>query len=961
MNKQIKSNSFIEMKDLGRVLNKYNWPYFSISLLDESIKPINRLILFASVVVFLLADSIIAFIGFVVMSVIIISTISNFGKNADARRKGFLKTKSDKNREAVDQEREKIVGLVKWRKLQLERLERIVEENRNTDEELSREIEQAYSDGYEFSLVSSFTVLDGIKMSELAFKICSPPNLDKNTKIMIKLVQLQSRYAEKKEQVQILTGIISILLHNGGTVELTSDADCFEKTMHLFGCSSTIYTPLEAFSYFGNVYPIDFSMSLVAHKILEVNTASSYRFQRAIARWLKAEKNTEHYEYFFNFEEKKEISSPLMLIDEENNNRLHRAHAIALTKLNPKDPAFLDLYAAGIDFVDEELKSGINNKFLLSIKEQLSEIEKLYSNPTTVLKVQHSFNPTRLTMIRPAYFEFSRSMSEFSEIEKNILSIYITYTWIISKVHDKDFESLVSGNLKGVIINNGLGSMKQLSDFQPAHKIENGGDLRWFQQDRAEFEAQIQEHLKRAPTSKSEIQEIFQTLENMKSASSGSVAEQYVKNKMDGSDRWGNDAYDENSIFTKKTEASLSIGKMENGDDLQYSGDGSLITIASPGAGKTQCHVLPNLKSYKGPMIVLDIKGECWENTSDWRKENIGPVHRFSPFDGMGSAKFNPLTFIRKDEEHLWEDSKFLADLLVVPGSNTDSSWEKRGKDLLSCAIAVTVMFADDSDRNMSSVLDLMSPSDEMWEDFIATLKGNDEYPTPSPMRRAGSVFGSMPDGQLAGIRDGALQHLSMWEGSRVEKSTLSTDWSPRELREQLGTLYICVPPGKTKEYASLLRVILAMHLRIFMEVLPKDDCLPVQFILDEMPQLGRMPPIEEALEVGRQYGIRLWMFAQNLGQLREAYPNADGLLNNCAVQIFMNPKDDTAELISKRLGTKKGIFETAERPVATVSELIGPEYKNFQIIFGVSEKPIKAQKVFDWETNTPTAINTEV
>jgi len=30
------------------------------------------------------------------------------------------------------------------------------------------------------------------------------------------------------------------------------------------------------------------------------------------------------------------------------------------------------------------------------------------------------------------------------------------------------------------------------------------------------------------------------------------------------------------------------------------------------------------------------------------------------------------------------------------------------------------------------------------------------------------------------------------------------------------------------------------------------------------------MPPVEEALEIGRQYGIRLWMFAQSLGQLKE-------------------------------------------------------------------------------------------
>src|ERR1035441_9924097 len=94
---------------------------------------------------------------------------------------------------------------------------------------------------------------------------------------------------------------------------------------------------------------------------------------------------------------------------------------------------------------------------------------------------------------------------------------------------------------------------------------------------------------------------------------------------------------------------------------LSYSGDGSMITIAPPGSGKTQCNVFPNLLQWPGPAVVLDVKGEIYDKTSRWRSENIGPVIKFSPLDPAHSACYNPLTQIRRESLFLWEDARFLA------------------------------------------------------------------------------------------------------------------------------------------------------------------------------------------------------------------------------------------------------------------------------------------------------------
>jgi type IV secretion system protein VirD4 len=52
---------------------------------------------------------------------------------------------------------------------------------------------------------------------------------------------------------------------------------------------------------------------------------------------------------------------------------------------------------------------------------------------------------------------------------------------------------------------------------------------------------------------------------------------------------------------------------------LSYSGEGSMVTIAPPGSGKTQCNAFPNLLTWTGAAIVLDISGDIYEHTAAWR------------------------------------------------------------------------------------------------------------------------------------------------------------------------------------------------------------------------------------------------------------------------------------------------------------------------------------------------------
>ena len=68
-------------------------------------------------------------------------------------------------------------------------------------------------------------------------------------------------------------------------------------------------------------------------------------------------------------------------------------------------------------------------------------------------------------------------------------------------------------------------------------------------------------------------------------------------------------------------------------EPLVYQGDGSLLTIARPGSGKSRSVILPNLIHLEGSAIIFDPKGELCRATALWRQQMLGQtVIVFDPF-----------------------------------------------------------------------------------------------------------------------------------------------------------------------------------------------------------------------------------------------------------------------------------------------------------------------------------------
>lgn len=405
------------------------------------------------------------------------------------------------------------------------------------------------------------------------------------------------------------------------------------------------------------------------------------------------------------------------------------------------------------------------------------------------------------------------------------------------------------------------------------------------------------------------------------------------------------------SPYATRSTYPLHIGSFPDGTPLTYSGDGSIVTVAPPGSGKTQCNVFPNLLTWQGPAVVLDISGDIFEHTAGWRAANVGPVYKFSPLEPENSHHYNPLTFVRADPDFIWEDARLLAEMMIVPAQSNDPFWENEARTVLTAAISHVCYSKPPDQRPMHTVLDVLFGG-QAWSDMILGLSLAVDVRV---MTQHGTSLSSMNEKTLSSVLQTARSSLGAWTGERIGRATAKSDWSPADLRDGTNpTIYIYIRPNEVEAYLSLLRVFIGQHIRMLTGgPVPAQGSPPILFMLDELPRLRNMPPVDEALNIGRKYGLRLWMFAQSVGQLQNAYDNADGMLGSCAVRIFMNPSgaDGLAEKVSEELGYVESLNDNTRRRLVEATELAGPGYRDRQIIIASGARPVVVSKDFAYQS----------
>ncbi len=113
----------------------------------------------------------------------------------------------------------------------------------------------------------------------------------------------------------------------------------------------------------------------------------------------------------------------------------------------------------------------------------------------------------------------------------------------------------------------------------------------------------------------------------------------------------------------------------------------STLIIAPPGSGKTAAVAVPNLLNVPSSCVVLDIKGELFDLTADYRQQVLkNKIFVFDPLGNDNTLKFNP--FDKRITEKLdFNRKRRLVDevgntIFAEDGANKDPHWTQQAKNL---------------------------------------------------------------------------------------------------------------------------------------------------------------------------------------------------------------------------------------------------------------------------------------
>ena len=359
---------------------------------------------------------------------------------------------------------------------------------------------------------------------------------------------------------------------------------------------------------------------------------------------------------------------------------------------------------------------------------------------------------------------------------------------------------------------------------------------------------------------------------------------------------------------------------------LRYDGPGHVLTVAPTRSGKGVGAVVPNLLGHPGALVVTDPKGENYAVTARHRRQAGHDVQALDPFDVVGgAAAYNPLDALDPAGLDAADDAAMIADMLVVPreGVSGDSAfWDTEAKALLSGLVLHVAAEERGPKRSLPHVRELLTLPPEAFTEFLKTMERSKK--AHGLVARAAARLRQKSDKERSGVVSSAQNHTHFLDSPRMRRVLSRSTFDLSALKRPAGrlsvggdgaladgdgaagllSLYVVIPPDRLDSYRGWVRLVVASSLLAVTRT-PGQPRYRALFLLDEFANLGRMEPVLRAYSLLAGYGAQIWIFLQDLSQLRGTYRDKWGsfLANADVLQAFGTNDHETADLLSKMLG----------------------------------------------------------
>jgi type IV secretion system protein VirD4 len=354
-----------------------------------------------------------------------------------------------------------------------------------------------------------------------------------------------------------------------------------------------------------------------------------------------------------------------------------------------------------------------------------------------------------------------------------------------------------------------------------------------------------------------------------------------------------------------RSRVGIVVGR-KRGKFLTFGGPEHVIVEAPTRSGKGVGIVIPNLLTWQGSVVVLDVKRENYESTAGFRAHYGQEVFLFNPTDREGrSARYNPLSYIdRSDPDDVIIELQKIATMLFVAPEHGEAFWANGARTGFT---GVGAYLAETTAHPLTLGEIYRHMTDGDVRDFFKRELANPALALSTGCRTALADFAGGSDNSFADIKKTITNVLGLWLNPIVDAATSVSDFDLRDLRKRRMSIYLGVSPDELDRIAPLYNLLFQQLIDLNVRDLPDDTTpVPVLVILDEFARLGRASVIASAFSYVAGYGIRLLPVIQSRSQLRGVYGEhvADEIVANCGVEVAFTPKElRVANELSERIG----------------------------------------------------------
>lgn len=343
------------------------------------------------------------------------------------------------------------------------------------------------------------------------------------------------------------------------------------------------------------------------------------------------------------------------------------------------------------------------------------------------------------------------------------------------------------------------------------------------------------------------------------------------------------------------------------------------LIVAPTGRGKTSGFVIPNLLTWQGSVVTLDVKGECFEATARHRAAQGDKVYRFAPTDweGMRTHRYNPLLriFELKDAARQQMELQLLATLFLQSDNDRVQGLLKGGIDLF---VAAGLLAFQRKRPTLGEIYRIAASGGNKQKEYFARGHEVDNSAAKLVFTRLASTNNDTLTSYVSLLMTSGLDQ---WQNPAIDEATAMSDFDFRTIRKKPFSVYLVVQPLMVKPLAPLIRLFFSDLLSAMQEKDPgPDEPWPVMIMLDEFNRLGKMPIVVESIETLRTYRGHLAIVTQTIPALDEIYGENTrrALQGNAGVKLYLTPSDEkTVEELSKAVGK-------TTKTVVTRSQSIG-------------------------------------